>query len=157
MLSFISNDVSFQVRAAAVLVHDHHILLHRTFGDDFWTLPGGRVEAGEDAKSAVKREFIEELGESIECDCLLYLAENFFQHNDAQFHEIAFYFLATLKPESTLGDKSSFFPGIEPEKRLQFAWFPLKAIESMKIYPEFLRQGIPDENAGIIHIVERGD
>lgn len=68
----------FQLRAAAVVLHAGHVLLHRHEDDDFRALPGGRVEPGEDAASTVVREMREELGESIACDALLYLAENFF-------------------------------------------------------------------------------
>jgi len=36
------------VRASALVRHDGWVLLHRTQGDTFWTLPGGRVEFGVD-------------------------------------------------------------------------------------------------------------
>lgn len=37
MISFTTQGVAFQVRAAAVLIHDGRVLVHRAEGDDFWT------------------------------------------------------------------------------------------------------------------------
>lgn len=68
----------FQMRAAAVIVHDGHVLLHRHEDQHLWPLPGGRVEPGEDAASTVVRAMQEELEEPVESGELLYLAENFF-------------------------------------------------------------------------------
>lgn len=39
--------------------------------NNMWTLPGGLVELGETVEDAVKREALEEIGLSIEIDCLL--------------------------------------------------------------------------------------
>ena len=38
------------------------ILLHRADYEDFWSLPGGRVEMLEDSREALRREMLEELG-----------------------------------------------------------------------------------------------
>ena len=86
----------FQVRAAAVVEHDNHILLHRAESDSFWALPGGQVEPSENAQATLVREMIEELDEPIVCGELLYLVENFFDYLNKPNHEIGLYFRAQL-------------------------------------------------------------
>lgn len=157
MISFTTQGVAFQVRAAAVLIHDGRVLVHRAEGDDFWTLPGGRVEPDEDAMATVKRELLEELGECVTCQRLLYVVENFFDHGGSRQHEIAFYFLASLRPGSGLATRTGLFPGIELEKKLQFGWFEFAEAKTLKLYPEFLRQDLGDFGEGIRHVVERDD
>ena len=50
MISFDTGLGVFRYRAAAVCIHDDHALLHKFVGNDFWGLPGGRVEFGETAE-----------------------------------------------------------------------------------------------------------
>lgn len=57
--------MSFRLAAYAVCLDDGRLLLTRHVppsGDPNWTLPGGRVEHGEDAYDAVLRELAEETG-----------------------------------------------------------------------------------------------
>ena len=58
-------------RAAAVIVRDGCVLMVRERsagpagprdGQEYWTLPGGGIEAGETAEEAVRREVAEETG-----------------------------------------------------------------------------------------------
>ncbi|HQB84376.1 MAG TPA: NUDIX domain-containing protein, partial [Candidatus Rifleibacterium sp.] len=50
--------------AAAVLIHDNRVLLAKRRGghlDNLWEFPGGKLEVGESAEHAAKRELHEEL------------------------------------------------------------------------------------------------
>ena len=66
MISFDAGATHFDLRAAAVILDRGRVLLHRREGDSFWSLPGGRIEAGEEAAAAVVREMQEELGQAVE-------------------------------------------------------------------------------------------
>ena len=63
-------DMSFRLAAYAVCIEDGRVLLARHVppkGESNWTLPGGRVEHGEDPFDAVIREVAEETG----CDAVV--------------------------------------------------------------------------------------
>lgn len=96
MLSFETVGGKFQTRAAAIIRRDGYLLIHRLIIDDFWTLPGGRVEFGEDAATTIKREIAEELGCAAVVGELAYVVENLFELERHEVHEIGFYFEATL-------------------------------------------------------------
>lgn len=62
--------MSFRLAAYAVCIEDGRVLLARCVspeGESNWTLPGGRVEHGEDPFDAVIREVAEETG----CDAVV--------------------------------------------------------------------------------------
>jgi len=65
MLAFDTPTHRFNLRAAAIVLSDAKILLHRLAQDNYWSLPGGRVEPGESAAESIIREFREELNERL--------------------------------------------------------------------------------------------
>ena len=156
MISVDVGGFRFQLRAAAVVVHERFVLLHRLEGYEFWALPGGRVEPGEDARSTLIREMDEELAESVECDELLYVVENFFTHAGKPNHEIGLYFTARLNPRSELFDKSRSYSGAEGNSRLEFRWFAIEQLRGLDLRPSFLRESLLQPVFQFQHIVQRG-
>lgn len=149
-----ANNRVFNYRAAAVVVHDDHVLLHRNHYDRFWSMPGGRVDMGEESERTVVREMREELGAVITVERLLFVIENFFIYDERNHHELAMYFLARLNDASPFIDKSREYVGIEDDQqdavKLVFRWVRLDAIAKldMPLYPpalaSMLREGLPD-------------
>ena len=151
MISFIVDDVQFNFRAAAVIIDDGYVLLHRASYEPFWALPGGRVEASEPSAATVARELAEELGPA--CDAqvgrLLWVVENFYGEEDEPFHELGMYYLVTFGADSAFLAKDRAYDGIEGDLpqheddeyiRLIFQWFPVDALADMPLYPTFLRE-----------------
>ena len=146
----------FQLRAAAIFVWRGAVLLHRLQDDEFWALPGGRVEPGEVAATTLVREMREELDAEVTCGPLTYVVENFFEDRGKLNHEIGFYFRATFDVSSKLLDATRSHIGVEGERRLEFRWFPLAQLTEIDLRPSFLQQSLADPALQFKHVVQQG-
>jgi 8-oxo-dGTP pyrophosphatase MutT (NUDIX family) len=154
MIAFEGDGVRFQSRAAAIIRHDGFLLLHRAEGDDFWALPGGRVELGEDAATTIVRELNEELGASVLCGTLQFIVENFYAYAGKNHHEIGWYFSAALPSNSPLLDKTQSYIGNEAGMTLEFRWFEVLSLKGLDLRPAFLKSCDLDVRSTPIHLVE---
>lgn len=119
--------------AGAVVVYDERLLLVRrghgpAAGE--WSVPGGRVQAGETMAEAVVREVLEETGVEVVCDELVGWVERFGDDH----HFVIFDFRArVLDPrEPVAGDDAA-----------EAAWVPLDDVVSLRLVEglaEFLHQ-----------------
>ena len=98
MITFDRDNIRFTNRIVGIAYDGDRVLLHRAVADDFWALPGGRAELLETAAETLRREMCEEMNEDVEVERLVWIAENFFEHNGRTHHEIGFYFLMHLPP-----------------------------------------------------------
>ncbi len=151
MISYDTGDARFSFRAVAVIIQDHHILIHRAIEDDFWALPGGRVELFETSDYTVERELGEELG--IKCSVVrqLWHVENFFQLNVKQYHEIANFYLVSLTEQFDIKPEVDF-KGIEETVNLLFRWVPIEKLSHYNLKPEFLITQLGNIPNSIKHI-----
>ena len=155
MISFDLGSHRFQLRAAAVFVWQDSVLLHRIEGDSSWSLPGGRVDPGEDAAKTVVREMREELDQSVVCGSLAYIVETFFADRGRPYHEIGLYFRASFAPDSRLLDTTRSHIGVEGHRRLEFMWFRLANLGEVDLHPSFLRQSLAEPKLTVQHVVQR--
>lgn len=73
---------------------------------NFYRLLGGGIEFSEKGEEALIREFIEELGSSLENIHFITLLENIFEFNGRQGHEIILVFEADLVDKSIYNQKT---------------------------------------------------
>lgn len=142
MLTFDIDNGRFNVRAAGVCIEDGHLLAQRFDGSEYWVLPGGRIEMGEDSATALMREMREELpvSGSIRIERLLWFAELFFApSDDTTFHELGFYYLMALPHGHELRDKSVTTRGHDAGIHFELSWLPLDTLDAYPIVPYFLR------------------
>jgi ADP-ribose pyrophosphatase YjhB (NUDIX family) len=99
MISYDLPPGRFNLRAAAIAIRDGHVLIHRATFQDYWSLPGGRVEWGESSEQTVARELEEELGVRGEVAHLLFVRESVFSDQGKRYHELGYYFRVSL-PDS---------------------------------------------------------
>ncbi len=157
MLQIERTDRRFIYRTVGVAVDRDRVLIHRSLEDDFWALPGGRVEMGEAANTALAREMEEELGVHVEVRRLLWIVENFFTYESHACHELGLYFLMALPPDAPLRRAAGPVPGDECGLPLIFRWLPFDQLPATKLYPVFLKRrllAIPDHPQ---HVVVRSE
>ncbi len=154
MISFRVGQHRFHYRAAAIVRQGNHLLLHRLVGDDFWALPGGRVNPGEEARDTIVREFLEELEVQVECLGLVCVGENFFRYDGEPHHEVGFYFSARFDPSSPITNTDTPHRGVEGSKPLEFRWFELSELLSIDMRPQALQQALASDSLPM-HFVER--
>ena len=134
-LTFTVDQKKLNIRAVALLIQDGHLLIHRQGKDDFWSLPGGRVQFGESGAKAIERELLEELGQPIMPPVFRFLHENFFNYAQHQFHELGlFYEVTCQKPLPVV--KEDFY-GPEGEG-LTYRFVPIDELDHYTLYPQEL-------------------
>lgn len=139
----------FNFRVAGVAIKNNKLLLHKTPTDNFWSLPGGRVDLFEFSRETLLREMLEEIGKTISVGNLLWVVENFFEYNNIKHHEIGFYYQMEI---SDLEDQDDFIV-IEDETELLFHWEEIDKINPGSIYPEFITKELLLNTSSIQHIM----
>jgi ADP-ribose pyrophosphatase YjhB (NUDIX family) len=153
MLTFPVGSGNFHFRTAGVWIDDGYVLLHGNAQEDFWALPGGRVEHMESAEGALHRELREELaiGEGTHIERLLWITQYFHYARDwgwsGDQHELGLYFLITPPPDDAarLADKTRVYPCVELDSTLRFRWFPVAELPHTRVMrPAFLNSALLD-------------
>ena len=142
-------DALFNFRVAGGAVQNGKLLLHRTPTDNFWSLPGGRVDMFEFSKETLLREMLEEIGREVIVGKLLWVVENFFEYNEIKHHEIGFYYQMEIP---YLQDQLDFVVQ-EDDTELLFHWKNVENIDSGSIYPEFITTDLLLDTSSIRHIM----
>jgi 8-oxo-dGTP pyrophosphatase MutT (NUDIX family) len=163
MISFRRDAFQFNYRAAGIITRPGaaggtEVLVTTEAHLPFCYLPGGRVELGEDAQTALVREMREELGMRAAVGSLLVVAETFHPHGDgSQGHNVELYFSVSLPNAPQLYEAASAFPGCDSELDLLFFWQRPDAdgLGVRPLVPFFLRgllgQPLPPHPIHIVH------
>ena len=143
MICFDDGPDRFQMRAAGMAVEDGHVLIHRATHEDFWTLPGGRIEQGETSATTMIREMREELLVEIEIGPLSIIVESFFLDIGQQFHEIGFYHTMRV-PRGFSRQRGEICHTIADGVMLEFRWVPadVASLSEWAFFPKSLRPHI---------------
>ena len=148
-LDFELNDVRFNARAAAIIYNSDKtkVLLFNIPGRDYYMLPGGRIEAFEDSKTAIHREIKEELGYDLEYN-LCSIQENFLEKDGKKIMQYCFCYSAIY------GGDIKNEPFLSKDNPNQyFSWLDLDKISDFKIVPESTYILFNENN--IKHVIER--
>ncbi|MFM8748398.1 MAG: NUDIX hydrolase [Aestuariivirga sp.] len=142
----------FNPRVAAIIqdADRNRILLCRKDGLPFWMLPGGRIEGGERAVDALRREVREELGADVKAIEFLWFIENLFQVDGRAFHEYGLYFRCDLA--GSFEEHLEFFGA---ESDLVFKWVPKVRLSEFDLRPHMLREELMNLHGGMRYLEVR--
>jgi len=139
-------------RSAGVLIVNNQVLIQREKNGMEYSLPGGHVNIGETSEQAIIREFKEETGANIICERMLWVDESFWKWGNKNAHTIAFYYLVSLKKDSTILNNGEFFSQ-KDNCDVVLQWMPIKNIKDITIYPDFLKNKIENMSNNIEHFI----
>ena len=157
-IEFKSSTQKFKYRVNGVIINNNKLLTLKMKNNISYCLPGGHVELGEDSKSAILREMLEEIGTTVSIVKELAIVENFYlDKNNFQTHEISFYYV--VNPHNF--DKISL-PKYQREendkgevKIHNFEWLDISMLEDYDFRPEFLKEKLIDKNYNFEHIIKK--
>ena len=135
-VSVMIENIKFNYRVATIIRNGDKILLHKSKKDDFYAIPGGRIMVGEDSETALKREFVEEIGANIFIKKYLGTIENFFEYNGKKYHELMIVFESEFEKES---DRNSVdkIVGLEENGKIELIWKKIDQIKELDLKPKF--------------------
>ena len=142
-ISFRYENQKFNYRVCAMIVSDGKILAMHDERSPYYYLPGGRVEIGETAESAVIREVREELGVTSKIIRPLWLNQAFFTEDvdKLDYHELCIYFLMDAK-DTYLLTRGEKFTTNEGKCTHTFEWLKFDRLKDEYFYPVFLKKDI---------------
>jgi ADP-ribose pyrophosphatase YjhB (NUDIX family) len=146
-ISWCASGETFNLRVAAVIIHDRNILLCTVDELGYWFLPGGRVRFGEPAQRALSRELAEELGHQFPAGRLSLVVENIYRDSCLQ-HEVGFYYCLAWPPGLADSDLDG---GAEPSHR--FRWAAISELNSVRFEPAGLVPELQELGDDVRHIV----
>ena len=140
------------IRVGAIIIKDDKILMVKNNRVDYYYSVGGRIQFGETAEQAVKREVKEELGFEVEIDRLGFICEAYFygtigDKQERLIYEPAFYFYVKV-PEDFELENETFLEDGSPE---YLELVPLDTEET--IYPEFFKTELKNPSRETKHMV----
>ncbi|RYI26442.1 NUDIX domain-containing protein [Bacillus infantis] len=108
-------------------------------GEDFYVLPGGGQENGENLHANLQRECLEEIGVPVEIGSLLfvrdYIGSNHGYEPHAGQHQVEFFFACCIQ------DGGSPASGSIPDKnQVGIEWLPLKELADCPLFPAPIRE-----------------
>lgn len=144
-LTFRSPEGTFNLRAAAVILHEGRILAMQDERSPYYYIPGGRVAFGETAETAILREVQEELGIAARIIRPLWLNQGFFSEDvsHVDYHEVALYFLMDVTGSDLLSRGDSFIRH-EGRHTHRFQWLPIAQLQDLYLYPLFMKERLLD-------------
>ena len=141
------------VRVGTIIQKDGKLLMVTNERVDYCYSVGGRIQFGESAEDAVRREVLEETGCALEIERLGFVHEDFFWGDSPKtegklIYELGFYFYMQTPP-----DFAPRCDGLcEEGQGERLAWLDPRTT-AQTVYPSFFRTELDKPFTGVRHIV----
>lgn len=135
--------------ARGLWISGSHVLLCQNTEKGYHYLPGGHVEFGESAGTALEREFLEECGVKVRTGELAMVSEGHFQTKKRWHHEVNLVFHVEPAGGTLKADRRTGLPKVESkEEGIAFRWVDAAAIVDLDVRPEPIKAFLA---AGAVH------
>lgn len=124
----------FEIIVRGLILSRGRILVCQTYGKDYFFLPGGHVEFGENMRKALVRELDEELGIKPVSTKFIGSVENIFYQEEKLNHELNFVFLVEIDVDEDDIESN--------EDHISFKWFLPHDLVEEKFVPPALRDAV---------------
>lgn len=124
----------FHYLARGVIMHGDTVLLARQRGAGNTFLPGGHIEFGESAKSALAREIFEETGLVVEVGRFIGAVEATWKDAEELHAEVNLVFESSIKSPNEASNINS------REPHLEFLWVRTSEVDSFNLLPLSMRE-----------------
>ena len=140
------------VRVGAIIIKDKKLLMVGSRDFDYYYSVGGRIQFGESAEQAVRREVLEETGRELEIDRLGFIHEDFFWGDSGVtegklIYELGFYYY--VKTPADFEPREDALAAEGRGERLEW----VSPDTEKTIYPAFFRTELKDPVPYVRHIV----
>ena len=150
-----TEEYGFKYRVCGIVVVEDKLLVQKAENNEFYFLPGGHVELGEDTRSTIIREMDEETKNEFRIESLVVINENFFMHEEKSFHELGFYYKLEPKKEIKTENYSRIEIDKGKSKKLTFEWIPINELNDIDFRPKFLKEKIINNDFKQEHIITK--
>lgn len=141
--------ITFVCRSCAIVMHHDKILFQKRKQDNYWALPGGKIEVLETTKDAITRELKEELAiTDLTVGDLVSVVENFFEWKENKVHQYIFTHKVTFH-DFKYNDIDGEFEGAEEGKDVVFTWIKKSELSSAFIKPDYVVEHLFNLDKGI--------
>lgn len=123
---------NFELIVRALIVRNNKVLLCQTKGRDYYFLPGGHIEFGENMRDALLREIREEMDVVVSNMEFIGGIENLFTQDEKLIHEISFVYRVDVDRDDVDAK----------ENHIEFTWFSLDQIVDANIVPPAIKDAI---------------
>ncbi|RUA08329.1 MAG: NUDIX hydrolase [Fusobacteria bacterium] len=142
---------TIRIRVCGILEKNDELLLvkHTKNNKEYYLLPGGGVDHGEDFKTALKREFLEECNLNIQVEDMVFISEGIAPNGGR--HIISIYFkVKYIDGDLKVGEDEGNLIGVEYIKKSD--------LDKITLYPNTkkeLKEYFKDRNSGIKYLGNR--
>lgn len=135
MISIKEDNTRFSARAGAIIYNEDRTKVLLENQDKFYRFPGGRIDFGEDSKTAILRELKEELGIDLKLN-LKYIAEMVLNISTIRYHEIGFYFMTFISEKMI----SNNFDSLDDDNH--FEWVNVSELDKYDVVAKPIKEKV---------------
>lgn len=151
-----SKTQEFHGRTCGIIKQGDKFLIMRVDKTNYYHIPGGHIEIGENSKAGVIREIKEEIGCDVKEAELFAIQENFWERKGKKCHGIEFYYIIIPNVELPIKNYERMENDKGEEKLLEFKWVTPQELLNVDLRPANIKELLINEayNNGLIHIIE---